>query len=180
MTSNCPQCKKAVEHEDYMFEVRCDCGSRFNPFMDASNTFEEGQAALEEIAQFALGQQTSEAPAAAHAAAGGSPSEPPVAEVRSAPTAAFTARTVSDSEPILTAGDSLPGYRIENYLAPVSTSADLDPNHNHPLKAGFDALWAQAVASGATGIVAMRWVLSPDGTRVVLSGTPVVCTKEPG
>ena len=33
MLSTCPNCKRQIEHDDFLFEVLCQCGSRFNPFM---------------------------------------------------------------------------------------------------------------------------------------------------
>jgi len=41
MVSTCPSCKKQLEHEDYLFEVECNCGVRFNPFFDPNKEISE-------------------------------------------------------------------------------------------------------------------------------------------
>ncbi len=190
MLSNCPQCKKQIEHEDFLFEVICDCGTRFNPFMGitdipgldgvtppaapewkepvvATVDYSESQAVFNELKNYAEDGATPTSTA---------PVQAPVAPTSTATAPRSAPSTSSDA--IMTSGDGLPGYRIEAYLAPLSASAPLDVQQSNPLRAGFDALWAQAENSGANGIVAVRWVLSPDGSRVVLSGTPVQCSKE--
>lgn len=61
--SSCPNCKKKNEHEDYLFEVACSCGSRYNPFMQLEETpaaapsaaepqFAEASAAFADIRNF--------------------------------------------------------------------------------------------------------------------------------
>jgi hypothetical protein len=200
MLSTCPKCKKQIEHEDFMFEVHCDCGTRFNPFMGLTETpaetsapapsvpetptwqdplastepesnYQESNSVFAELKDFAEGNLTAPSPSPSTPAFGQAPAAPSYPTSTSRPAG-------SSGDAILTAGDGLPGYRIDAYLAPVSAAAELDSADPNPMRKGFDALWSQAVAGGANGVVAMRWVLSPDGTRVVLSGTPVRCTKE--
>ncbi len=180
MQSTCPNCKKQIEHEDFLFEVACDCGSRFNPFMSASNdsTFDpvevpaidysESASVFSELKSFA--EQDGGLPETREA-----PVQTP--EFPSAPKAP---RPSVSGQMILTAGDSIPGYLIESYLAPVSASVPLAAEQSNPLGPAFDALSEQASAVSASAIVAVRWVLSPTGTHVVLSGTPVICSKAEG
>lgn len=203
MLSTCPKCKKQIEHEDFMFEVHCECGTRFNPFMgltetpaetpavpevssslgdaqtwqdplasvEPENNYQESNSVFAELKDFAEGNLPTPTPSPSAPTFGSAPTASPYASPGSRP-----AGTASDA--ILTSGDGLPGYRIDAYLAPVSATSELDSADPNPMRRGFDALWSQAVAGGANGVVAMRWVLSPDGSRVVLSGTPVRCTKE--
>lgn len=189
MLSTCPNCKKQIEHEDYLFEVSCECGMRFNPFMDLGtpaaetpltpawadpsgttapdpNAFAESHSVFAELKEFAEGT--------AHATT----AKPSVLDKPSTAAAPVPFAAVPSSEPIITSGDGLPGYRIEAYLAPVSATGTLNAADANPMRPGFDALWNQAIALGANGIVAVRWVLSPDGSKVILSGTPVRCTKD--
>jgi uncharacterized protein YbjQ (UPF0145 family) len=177
MQSTCPNCKKQIEHEDFLFEVACDCGSRFNPFMNASDDaafepveapatdYSESASVFSELKNFA--EQDGVLP------------EIPSAQVEEAPSTLprQPPRPPVSGQLILTAGDSIPGYQIESYLAPVSASVPLAAHESNPLGPAFDALSEQASAVSASGIVAVRWVLSPTGTHVVLSGTPVICSK---
>jgi hypothetical protein len=197
MLSICPKCKKEIEHEDFLFEVHCDCGSRFNPFMNLEPAptdvahaeppsagagldaptwqdpmaeqpdFKESQSVFAELKDFAEGTMAEMAVPPLNL------DGPPPAASPSIPRAPG-----APSDAVLTSGDGLPGYRIDAYLAPVSAVAALNPADSNPLRPGFDALWSHAVAEGANGVVAVRWVLSPDGSRVILSGTPVRCSKE--
>ncbi len=195
MITPCPQCKKQVEHEDFLFEVVCDCGARFNPFMNMTDippldgvempavaaaaspepeNYAQSQAVFAELKDFAegnladIGEVGEVGKPAAVADLNPSPF-PAAVETKFAP--------VPEGETILTAGDGLPGYRIDAYLPPISALCELQAISN-PLAKGFEALSSEAAARGANGVVAVRWILSPDGTRVVLSGTPVRCTKE--
>lgn len=201
MVTNCPKCHKPNEHEDFMFEVLCECGSRFNPFMSVHEepaadeppsaapieapaapawqelepeaNFSESQSVLDEIREFAetgndrvalsVNSSVPLAPSAAPAPTRSAAPRPPAA---------------GGEETIMTSGDGLPGYRIESYLSPVSAAAELDAADPNPMRKGFDALWDQARQAGGNGMVGVRWVLSPDGSRVILSGTPVHCLKE--
>lgn len=38
MVSTCPNCKRQIDHEDFLFEVQCECGFRFNPFYNAGQS----------------------------------------------------------------------------------------------------------------------------------------------
>jgi hypothetical protein len=198
MLSTCPACKKQIEHEDFLFEVICDCGSRFNPFMNAADDplladlqpaaapewqeppattdFSESNAAFAELKEYAEGG-LEEAPTSFESPESeAAPKAPaPKAATRPVPTPASHANT---GDVVITAGDGLPGYRIENYFTPISASVPVTPTDANPLGPGFEALAAQAAATSATAVVAVRWVLSPDGTHAFLSGTPVYCVKE--
>jgi hypothetical protein len=130
--------------------------------------FAESEAVFEELKKFAEGSlpQTPNAPAPSSSSPSSAPLSSPLPSGNESTAAA-----------LFTSGDSLPGYRIDTYLPPVSAITELDPTAN-PLGKGFEALCREAAAKGANAVVAVRWVLSPDGTRVILSGTPVQCTKE--
>src|SRR5690606_16240461 len=133
---------------------------------------QESQAAFDEIQQFA---ETGESPVAL---AIETPMEIQAKPATPSKTKNPAPRPAASGDQIMTSGDGLPGYRIESYLPPVSASANLDSDSSNPMHKGFAALWEEAVKEGATGVVAVRWVLSPDGNRVILSGTPVICRKE--
>lgn len=77
----------------------------------------------------------------------------------------------------LTSGATLQGFLIDEYLGPVSLSCEVDSTQEEPLKPAFDKLAAKAQSLGANGVVDLKWVLSADSSRVVLSGVPVRCRK---
>jgi len=188
MLSNCPKCSKPIEHEDFLFEVVCDCGCRFNPFMllegqataeppqevQPAPVFSESQAAFQEIQNF--GETLTEPePAPATAIPGAAPATRPAAPRMAAVPVATAAP--GDECPI-TAGDSLPGYSIDGYGMPVSTVAEVGTGES-PLGAAFLSLWQQALAGGGNGIVGLRWVVLPDGARILVAGTPVRLSRSP-
>lgn len=178
MQSTCPNCKKQIEHEDFLFEVACDCGSRFNPFMNASEDASFDPVEAPAVADYSESASVfSELKNFAESDGAVFETTPPPQEIAETPAPKRAPRPVVSGQLILTAGDSIPGYQIESYLAPVSASVPLAASDPNPLGPGFDALSEQAQALSASGIVAVRWVLSPTGTHVVLSGTPVVCSK---
>ena len=88
-----------------------------------------------------------------------------------------TLPNVNNEECLMTAGEQLPGFRIDAYLAPLSAASALNLAGGDPLRAAFDVIWAQAQALGANGVVGLRWAMTPDASKVLLSGTPVRVTK---
>lgn len=185
-----------VTHEDHLFEVQCECGTRFNPFLgDFPPPDTEPKLMNENPAEMAMGQPAnfqessvvfqelrdfgeSLVPGGASVA----PTPAPIAVKTAAPRAtAPVSRPVVDSalsqDCLMTAGDSLPGYEIQGFLPPLSVAADLDLNGSNPLKPAFELLWTQAKSSGANGVLALKWSLTPDASKVILSGTPVRCQK---
>ncbi len=191
MDSICPKCKKSITHEDYLFEVQCPCGARFNPFMgldggDAvseeipastfneplamteleDDSFKESTNAFKEIQDFGeLMPQAAEALA-------------PKAEKLSAPrpSAPASTRTISLSHEdnfVFSSTPHLDGYDIESYLLPVSVQAEIDSTTQDPLKDAFLLLKKRAQDQGANALVEFQWKVSADGTRVFVSGLPV-------
>lgn len=207
MLSTCPTCLDQVNHPDHLFEVECKCGSKFNPFMstdmspeeptgepsrmnenqDASpltdanvgGEFKESSAVFAELIEFgeglsAVGMAVEKS--GTRADSGGAPT--PV-ETKAAPPAraAASAAVPMDGDCLMSAGDSLQGYAVEAYLPPLSVACDLDLSGADPLKPAFDLLWSHAKEAGANGVLALKWSLTPDATKVILSGTPVLCAR---
>lgn len=77
----------------------------------------------------------------------------------------------------MTSGPTLQGFQIEEYLAPVSLACPVDGSQEEPLKPAFDKLLEKVHSLGGNGVVDLKWVLSADSSRVVLSGVPVRCRK---
>ncbi len=187
-----------MEHEDYLFEVECKCGMRFNPFYDmktgegeatATNTedpgtggdraienpladFSESRTAFQEIVDF--GETMEETPKAKpKAAAAPAPALRPKTPQPSVAPAPSTFS--SDSEMVITTAPAIPGYDIQSYLMPVSAWSSTEGDN--PLAPGFEALWNTCAANGGNGLTSVQWNFTPDGTRVLLSGVPVRCVK---
>ena len=179
MVSTCPSCLSQIDHEDHLFEVSCDCGTRFNPFITFSDTeekepqplkhgrFDESDKAFEEIQSFGksmaieLNEPAPKTPAPVPAA---SPSRGPVP----APTAILT----------ITAADSLPTKTIKTYLPPLSVWAGFDSTEPNPLWPAFEKLGAQAAASGAHAVLSVRWQLTHDSAHILVTGSPVILSSE--
>jgi hypothetical protein len=183
-----------TEHEDYLFEVRCeDCGTRYNPFFESSphaeetpegesdappseNLYKESSNAFSDIVSFGENlNSVGEAPGTLPdpLSPEGLPEAEPPKEV-SHPTTKPQIET-SQGTVLVTAGDALEGYRVVKYFSPQSTWMDCDPNAMDPLAQGIEALWQKCVMLGANAVVAMQWRFSPDGSRILISGTPVYC-----
>lgn len=77
---------------------------------------------------------------------------------------------------LMTSGDVLQNHTIQEYLSPISVLSALVPGDN-PMAPAFTALRAQAAKLGGNGVVAMRWSLSGDASKVLVSGTAVKCAK---
>ncbi len=77
---------------------------------------------------------------------------------------------------LMTSGDLLQNQTIQEYLSPVSVLSELVPGDN-PMQPAFAALREQASKLGGNAVVAMRWSLSGDATKVLVSGTAVKCAK---
>lgn len=198
MESVCPNCQKKNEHEDFLFEVVCKCGSRYNPFMQledpnglgaepsamsenaaaGADNFAESSATFQELRDFGENLGQSEA-GVSPGVSEGTPKEAPVAsaapKARPAPTVAVNVEPGEECP--MTAGDGLPGYVIEAYYLPVSVVCDVEMGGDNPLRNAFSALWQSARGAGGNGVVSLRWSLTPDGAKVVASGTPVKCAR---
>jgi len=202
MESACPKCKKKMEHEDYLFEVVCsDCGMRFNPFYDKfsegaeagsepgpeATNFQESATAFQEIVNFgeALGTEVEAEDAPQSLDSNGLLPEPgsELAATSTPPPRKFTSSqndfvASGEDSVLMTSGDTLHGYRVTTYFPPQSVWADSDSASDNPLDSGFHLLWEKCSTKGANGIVAVQWRFTPDGSRILISGTPVRCEKE--
>jgi hypothetical protein len=78
----------------------------------------------------------------------------------------------------MTAGDSLSGYEIDSFLSPISVLSTLSGDPEDPLKQAHATLAQRAQTLGANGVVSVRWAFTPDGSRILLTGTPVKCRKK--
>jgi len=198
MVSTCPACNAQTTHDDNDFEVVCKCGNRFNPFMlsgsdipmmepgmgqsheepvqvNAQPNYQEASSAFEELREFGENLISGDAGPIVTEPTTPIPSATPKPAARPATPSAFEAVS---SDCLMTAGEQLSGYVVDAYLSPVSVASDLNMQDGDPLKPAFDALWNQAQGMGATGVVALRWAMTPDATKVLLSGTPVRVTKQ--
>ncbi|MCB0418028.1 MAG: hypothetical protein KDD39_10275, partial [Bdellovibrionales bacterium] len=63
------------------------------------------------------------------------------------------------------------------YFTPVSLQCPVQEDAEEPLQPAFDKLWAKAQAMGGNGVIDLKWRLSADSTKVLISGTPVQCAK---
>lgn len=195
MESTCPSCKAKVNHEEYLFEVGCDCGMRFNPFYDAgsenqaagsteaptpslSNSsvamFTESQNAFQEIVQF--GESLAEKPSAA---------EIPMTDIikpnatNSTLSASSNARGASDLPgAMVISGDHLDGFHIDTFFLPVSVCSNVELGAPNPLKAAFETLWKLGESAGGNALLSFRWAFSPDGAKCLLTATPVRATRK--
>jgi hypothetical protein len=190
MESTCPSCGNQVTHEDHLFEVVCTCGTRFNPFyqmgdlpaLDPSTPPVEGASDLS-LENF--DQDYSESNNAFQELRDfgeGVPSASPGPSATQAKTKQSTEFSDPSAEPTqsierrFTSGATFEGFRIESYFEIISLWGELTEGPE-PLKASLKSLWDLTLARGANGVVDFRWALSPEGTRVLLTGTPVRCAK---
>ena len=78
---------------------------------------------------------------------------------------------------MISAGDSLSGYQIESFMAPISVWSPTTLEAEDPLAQAHSKIGIKASQMGANGVVSIRWSFTPDGTRILLTGTPVKCRK---
>ncbi len=189
MDSKCPKCQKLITHEDFLFEVQCACGSRFNPFMglesadhsgditDAvSDSFQESQNAFKDIQSF--GETMKESiPEAKVKDSGFSDLSAGAGELAMGmPDTGLSAQILNatnDDNFVFSSAPHLEGYRTEAYLMPVSVQATIDSGAQDPLKEAFLLLKKRAEAQGANAIVGFQWKVASDGGRVFVSGLPL-------
>jgi len=79
----------------------------------------------------------------------------------------------SIKKPLITTTDHIFGFAIERYYLPISVCVKPDLNSQDPILPGLEALQSRAEELGATGILSVRWALSPTPTWLIVSGTPV-------
>jgi len=138
------------------------------PPQESLVSFEESAAAFQEVREFGETLVSGNLPEIK--------SPPPSPGLPQATRTAATGVPIS-GDCLMTAGEQLSGYAVESYLPPVSVASDLNLQGGDPLKPAFEILWNQAKAAGANGVVALRWAMTPDASKVLLSGTPVRVTK---
>lgn len=181
--STCPNCKKKNEHEDYLFEVACTCGSRYNPFMALEETpaasapattepqFAEANAAFADIRSFGDDNVSQAAVPAAEPEAGFTDLSAPPPEGSAPPTVPIaSAPSVSRSS---AGGATLAAGPAMEPLPPVSASVDFDGNLPNPLEPLVQQLWEKASGAGGSACTEVRWAFSPDGQKIVGSCVPV-------
>ncbi|MCX6103966.1 MAG: hypothetical protein NT000_12020 [Proteobacteria bacterium] len=78
---------------------------------------------------------------------------------------------------LMTAGEGFSGYLIESFLSPLSVWCAVSADAEDPLKAANELISERATKVGANGVVSVRWSFTPDGARILLTGTPVKCRK---
>ena len=192
MTSNCPACQTPIEHEEFLFEVQCQCGSRFNPFdtppggdgetpaLDPapsggpSENYSESSAVFQELRDFgeSLGNVTEGAPSTLAGTSLAAEIPPP------SPTPPRkTGASEKPASVFFTSAQILPGYELVNFLAPLSAWGRLEADSPNPLQSAYDALAEQAQALGANAVVEIRWNTLPDGSKVIVSGSAVRLSK---
>lgn len=178
-----------ISHEDFLFEVQCECGARFNPFMglesadnvldtgdSGPDSFKESKSAFEDIQNFGETMQESIPEPKAGADAGGMQdlSDPSSQSAgMGVPEMDGTPVSASDGGFVFSSAPHLDGYRTEAYLMPVSVQANIDSSAQDPLKEAFLLLKKRAEAQGANAIVGFQWKVASDGTRVFVSGLPL-------
>lgn len=79
---------------------------------------------------------------------------------------------------LMTEGQELPGYTIESIFPPISIGQAINLNDTDPLQPVFSELWKRATTQGANGVLQLKWVVSSDLTKVLVSGTPVSCKRK--
>lgn len=180
MESTCPNCKKKNEHEDYLFEVACTCGSRYNPFMQLEEApataetpegpqFAEANAAFADIRNFGDEAVSPQVTAAPEPEAGFTDlsSPPPAGSTPPSVPAAATAA------PRPSGGGAVLAGPVMEPMPPVSACVDFDGSLPNPLEPLVNQLWEKASGAGASACTEVRWAFSPDGQKIVGSCVPV-------
>jgi hypothetical protein len=191
MISTCPSCLNRVEHANDVTKVTCsDCGTNFDTFYDPSggapseskgtNTgdFTESKSAFQDIRSFGemLGSESS--PTVPEKEESSMPSVTSHNEASLSTTLSPSYSTGElGTDCIMLSSGTLSGYRIESYLAPLSTWAPLNQADPDPLKPAYAALWESAQKLGATAVLGIQFVISSASDRVLISGTPVRALK---
>ncbi len=132
--------------------------------------FAESKTAFADIREF--GETLQEKPKPAKAP----PRSPAPGPNEAQPVPSPVLKTSGGGAWLMTSGDALQNHTIVEYLSPVSVLSELVPGDN-PMAPAFAALRAQSAKLGGNGVVAMRWSLSGDASKVLVSGTAVKCAK---
>lgn len=154
MISICPKCHHEIEHEDYLFEVVCSCGARFNPFMTSQDSAPKAEPGPQPPAEKVPAFSESEAAFSAIRNYGEALSYNLKPEVQPEKKESIQADSVRPKA----------GTGICSVLATLGSSDD-------PLGPGLALLITQSKQQGAGGVADVRWQVMPDGLKVLLSGT---------
>lgn len=162
MVSICPKCHHEVDHEDYLFEVVCSCGVRFNPFMGSQGSIEKHQG--KPLAAQPT-QSVSESAAAFSAIRefGESLSYHLKSSPASPPKGAASVGSISIRGHYLGTAD------VVGLCSTLSRIGDKD----RPLEFAVQALELRARELGADGLIDFCWQVMPDGQTVLACATAV-------
>lgn len=195
MLSTCPSCLSQISHKENESQVSCTCGEKFSPFLRPEEwssemedvsigapKFAESESAFQEIRDFGEGLDS---PVPVEKTPAPSPSFDPIITTdeltpiseKTQVAAPITAGAAGSA--LITTSTEIPGYQIENYLLPISLLSPLTEGAASPLDEAFQKIWERAQQLGANAIVDLKWKIFPDGTRVLITGTPVTCQKLP-
>lgn len=200
MLSTCPSCLTQVLHEDGVAQLNCECGETFSPFLIpvaeahtglqapimamGENKYLESEAAFAELRDFGetlgdvLSSPAVSAPEAQRAAS--DEQATPQVQMPNSPSASlntFPTPGPLTSQCMITAGDSLAGFGIDTFLPPISVWTPTSLEADDPLAPAYNSLSQKADQLGANGVVSVRWSFTPDGSRILMNGTPVKCRK---
>lgn len=192
MLSTCPSCLNQVPHEDHLFEVACECGTRFNPFHNSLDApameeqpsdvaggkpldFSQSNALFNELRDFGENLVdprpiTSNSPSKTEKTP--TASKTPLDPIKTEPVVSGSATPF-----VITSGIEIKGFEIQTYFDPVSISRDVDLSEENPLKSALTDLGERCRSLGANALIGLSWQLSSDPLKVVLLGTPVTCLK---
>ncbi len=196
MLSTCPSCLSQISHKENESQVSCECGEKFSPFMrpDEWSTemedvsigapkFAESESAFQEIRDFGEGLDTPTTPKQAPAQLEDSIDTMPMSEdlspVSEKTTIARPIATTLVGNALITTATEISGYQIDSYLLPISLLSPLTEGAESPLDDAFHKIWEKAQQLGANAIIDLKWKIFPDGTRVLMTATPVTCQKLP-
>lgn len=190
MLSTCPSCLAQVNHADHLFDVTCECGNHFSPFLNVENSggyeappeskpqeFNESANAFQDIVNFGETLSAEDMDKPMEPLAMGAPAPETPKSQKTPPPIPQGGAGGSFDGVTLTSQDVLSDQQITNYFPPISTIQDLDTSLTNPMQPAFQALSAQAQNLGANAVVGLTIALTGDGTKVLLMGTPVRCVK---
>lgn len=185
-----------VEHEDYLFEVKCECGMRFNPYFTGGETqnshtdssagdsdpdgFQESTNAFKDIVTF--GEAVSN-PEGIAALAEVTPITIPEQKAPAPKTITYatpsdgTSRENTRSLSILISPtNEIPDHKTEKFYLPISVITEFESGQTDPLAPGFQILCQKAIEMNANGLCSLQWKILPDGSKIIFSAIPVHCT----
>lgn len=182
MLSTCPSCLSQVNHPDHLFDVTCECGAHFSPYLNIDdpkpNSFSEyaeSNSAFKEIVQFGekLGSDidTPMEPSMDKIIEEKTPTPPPM------PAAEGTKSFGAAREMLISTTSELSGHVIQTHYMPVSLVVPFQATSSNPIQQGVLGLWKMAEGVGANGLVGLQTTITPDGQNLLLVGVPIRCSK---